>query len=141
MPKINQKPPNNLPKSSQNQQDGSKGRSCRLLTAKRLEDAPKTPGDIPNKAFWRRPGGFWGRLGPKRVANMAPSWPPKRGKFRLGAFWAVLMGSWAAHGPFLGRSIRLSTGRFGSFCNAIRCWFNSSIRFIDAIRRCDSVIG
>jgi hypothetical protein len=33
--------------------------------------------------FWNRLGGLLGGLGPRKVANMGPTWHPKRSKNRL----------------------------------------------------------
>ena len=71
-------------------QDGSKRRSCWLLAVKRPQHAPKTPQDIPMKAFWRRPGGLEAVLGGKRC----PRWPQvgaqNGSKIRLGVSWRRL---------------------------------------------------
>ncbi len=33
--------------------------------------------------FWNRLGGLLGGLGPRKVANMAPTWPPKQSQNQL----------------------------------------------------------
>ena len=85
--KTGQEPPKNGRESGQ---DGSKRRSCWLLAVKRPQHAPKTPQDIPKKAFWRRPGGLEVVLGGKRC----PRWPQvgaqNGSKIRLGVSWRRL---------------------------------------------------
>ena len=39
-------------------------------------------GGVP-EASWRGLGGLLGGLGPRKVANMAPTWPPKRSQNQL----------------------------------------------------------
>ena len=117
----------------------------------------------PSRPSKRALGGVLGRLG----GVLGRSWGLLGPLWRvLGSFWAVLRGSWGALGGFgrrlgpLGRSFgvvldvvlihRFDSDAVSRFNDAIRRfdwfilfvasthYFDSSIRLIDPIRRCDS---
>ena len=85
------KPPKNRWKSGQ---DGSKRRSCWLLAAKRLQHAPKTPQDIPKKAFLEAWRPSWAEKGAQDGPKLAPK---TEAKSVLGYPGGVLGASWRRH--------------------------------------------
>ena len=71
--------------------------------------------------FWNRLGGLLGGLGPRKVANMGPTWHPKRSKNQLkievwkalGQVWRRIWPAWAIQGI-----LRVIFGRFGGVLEA-----------------------
>ena len=78
--KMDQKSIKNRPKS---RSGGLRGRFGGLLGRLGRSKASLEASWTVLEASWRGLGGLLGGLGPRKVANMAPTWPPKRSQNQL----------------------------------------------------------